>query len=367
LPLELGDGVADTYFSLSPSDQSDALAFAADSSGRPAELLEKDIWVVWVLDALFNASFGGHLSFKGGTSLSKAYRVIRRFSEDVDITYDIRALLPAATKDRFDALPATRSQQNKWSNVVRTRLPSWIADSVLPVLESQLATTGAQAEILAEGESVQVRYSAVTVARVEYVKPLVLLEFGARSTGEPFGVIPVDCEAAAHVEQVIFPTAKPRVLKAERTFWEKATCAHAYCLDGTLRGERYARHWYDLVRLDETGYAALALADLDLALSVARHKSIFFSAKDVDGNIIDYVQAVSGGLRLVPEGQRLRSLTDDYASMVEAGLLEDDAPSFEQIMEHCQFLQDRSNTSNAALSAGSGAGPGDAPINSPVA
>jgi hypothetical protein len=82
------------FFSLSPEDRGDALAVAASHSGRPAYLLKKDAWVVWTLGALFASPFAKDLIFKGGTSLSKAYHVIERFSEDIDVTYDIRAIAP---------------------------------------------------------------------------------------------------------------------------------------------------------------------------------------------------------------------------------------------------------------------------------
>ena len=81
-----------SFHDLSDEDRREGLQVAAGQSGRPAYLLEKDVWVVWTLRALAAASFGHTLTFKGGTSLSKAYGAIRRFSEDLDITYDIRAI-----------------------------------------------------------------------------------------------------------------------------------------------------------------------------------------------------------------------------------------------------------------------------------
>lgn len=86
------------FFALSREDQREALLVAAERSGRPLHLLEKDIWVVWALNHLFSGPHAQHLVFKGGTSLSKAYGVIRRFSEDVDLTYDIRAIAPDLTE-----------------------------------------------------------------------------------------------------------------------------------------------------------------------------------------------------------------------------------------------------------------------------
>jgi len=84
----------ESYLDLSVKDKREALEVAASKSGRPAPLLEKDIWVVLALNALFSSEYGTHLVFKGGTALSKVHKVIHRFSEDLDLTYDIRELIP---------------------------------------------------------------------------------------------------------------------------------------------------------------------------------------------------------------------------------------------------------------------------------
>ena len=141
------------------------------------------------------------------------------------------------------------------------------------------------------------------------------LEFGGRATGEPSAVMPVRCEpsAADHVQGVEFPTATPRVLQAERTFWEKATAAHVFCAQRRVRGEGFARHWHDLARLDDAGIAARALADRGIAEGVAAHKAAFFREKDASGDWVDYQAAVAGGLRLVPTGDTHLALAEDYA------------------------------------------------------
>ena len=100
--------MADYYLALETDIRREALEFAASESGRPAYLLEKDIWIVWALRTLFAAPVGASLVFKGGTSLSKAYGVIRRFSEDVDLTYDIRDIAPDLIGDSVDPLCAGR-------------------------------------------------------------------------------------------------------------------------------------------------------------------------------------------------------------------------------------------------------------------
>ena len=128
--------VAKTLFqSLSPDDRRDALEVAERSGSLEAHLLEKDVWVVATLGILFDAPFSKHLTFKGGTSLSKVWRTIRRFSEDVDITYDIRAFAPDLVAGTGEAaIPPTRSQEKRWTRAIRARLAEWVRDEARPVV-----------------------------------------------------------------------------------------------------------------------------------------------------------------------------------------------------------------------------------------
>ncbi len=105
------------------------------------------------------------------------------------------------------------------------------------------------------------------------------------------------CDIAPEIEGITFPVAQPLVMAAERTFWEKATAAHVYCLQGRLRGERYSRHWYDLAAIAKTPHLAAACADHALAQAVAKHKSVFFIEKDATGNKIDYFAAIHPVIR----------------------------------------------------------------------
>ncbi|NKF32608.1 nucleotidyl transferase AbiEii/AbiGii toxin family protein, partial [Pseudomonas sp. BGM005] len=82
--------------------------------------------------------------------------------------------------------------------------------------------------------------------------------------------VSVDCDASGQVDGVEFPKASPRVMHAERTLWEKATAIHVFCLQERLRGDRFARHWHDVVRLDDAGFADKASADRQLANAVAK-------------------------------------------------------------------------------------------------
>ena len=125
----------ESFLEMSVADRREALNIAASQTGRPANLLEKDVWVVQALDVLFSSAFGTHLVFKGGTAPSKVHRVIDRFSEDVDLTYDIRELAPDETAQfmkELDVIPESRSQQSKLTDLIRQqRLPSWIAAQVV--------------------------------------------------------------------------------------------------------------------------------------------------------------------------------------------------------------------------------------------
>ena len=336
--------MAERYFDLNKEDQNEVLEQARARTGRPAHLLEKDLWVVWTLGVLFESPFAADLTFKGGTSLSKAYKIIERYSEDIDLTYDIRKLIPDLTGDGY-FLPASRSQASKWSKAVRDRLPDWIGSTVQPHLQAALERErlGATLEIAgAEHDTLLLHYPAIKQG-TGYVSPVITLEFGGRATGEPHGVLPVTCDMAGHVDGVSFPQALPQVMGVARTFWEKATATHVYCAQGRIRGERYARHWHDLAAIMRSEHFDAVIADRAVAREVAEHKSWFFSEKAADNKTINYTFAVLGALRIVPEGAARDALAADYAKMLEDEVMVGDALPFDQLMQACAQIQARAN------------------------
>lgn len=332
------------FFELSAGERLEALVQAANASGRPPHLLEKDIWVVWSLQHLFSAPYAPHLVFKGGTSLSKAYGIIQRFSEDVDLTYDIRTIAADLIGDADTPLPASRSQEKKWSKEIRSRLVEWIGTEVSPRLQNDLERHGLPTQVRTEGDRVLIDYTPLT-SGTGYVPSVVMLEFGARSTGEPWELRSVHCDATPHLSGVEFPEASAQVMRAERTFWEKATAIHVFCVQGAFRGgNRFARHWHDITRLDDAGFTDAAMADKTLAKAVANHKSIFFAEKHPNGEPIDYHAAVSGNLRLVPSNNALAKLAADYQHMVDDGLFLDEVESFDTLLRQCQTIQEKANS-----------------------
>jgi hypothetical protein len=275
--------------------------------------------------------------------LSKAYRVIRRFSEDVDLTYDIRAIARDLVGDADPPLPSSRSQEKRWSKEIRARLAAWVDAQIVPRLARDLEKQGLPATVRSEGEKVFIDYRPLTTG-TGYVAPAVMLEFGARSTGEPSEPHTIRCDAAEHLQGVEFPVATPQVMRPERTFWEKATAIHVFCAQGEFRGgDRFARHWHDLTRLDASGFADAAIADRALAREVAEHKSVFFAEKNTHGEVIDYHAAVAGGLLLVPDASALAKLAADYQQMVDDRLFLDDAEPFEALLERCRAVQEKAN------------------------
>ncbi|THF67288.1 nucleotidyl transferase AbiEii/AbiGii toxin family protein [Pseudothauera nasutitermitis] len=332
------------FFDLSKEDQREALEYGRAETGRPAHLLEKDVWVVWALRALFESPLSADLTFKGGTSLSKVYQVIDRFSEDIDLTYDIRRLIPDLIGESGE-LPASRSQAGKWTQAVRHRLPDWITRNVQPVIEVALAHEHLAARLELggpENDKLFLHYPALTQG-TGYVASVVTLEFGARATGEPHQVFQVACDIAAHFSDVSFPIASPQVMSLARTFWEKATAAHVFCAQGRIRSERYARHWHDLAAIARSPHFAAVITDRTVAMAVARHKSCFFIEKDASGQVIDYAAATAGHLKIVPEGEAKTALSKDYAAMLADEVMVGNALSFGELLEACADLEAKVN------------------------
>ncbi|MYA49861.1 MAG: nucleotidyl transferase AbiEii/AbiGii toxin family protein [Chloroflexi bacterium] len=333
--------MADTsFFELTEADRRDALEVAASQTGRPAYLLEKDVWVVLTLQALLNSSLGEHLTFKGGTSLSKGYQAIQRFSEDLDITHDIRVLAPDLAGE--DLPNASRNRRDNVRKEIARRLNDWVQNDALPIIEDGLGEAGGSARVRLVGEKIYVVYQPL-FDDYRVVRPEVMVEFGGLDTGEPHERRIIECDAAWFIPDVAFPSASPFVMRPERTFWEKATLIHVFCERQKGRGERHSRHWHDLVRLDDTGYAETALVDRALAQTVAQYKESFFREKRSDGEWIDYEAAVSGHLRLTPSGEAYDALADDYEGMVHSGMLHGDSESFQELMARCTHIQARAN------------------------
>ena len=333
--------MAEPFLSLVARERADILRTAAARSRRSAVILEKDVWVCWVLDALFSMPDPHPMAFKGGTSLSKVYGVIDRFSEDVDVTLDYRAF-----DDGFDpfAEGASRTATRRFSERLRDRVASHVRDAVAPALDDairRLAPDGRYDILVGEdGETVRFAYPSAVDAPDSYVASEVLLEFGGRNVIDPNERHAIVPDIAALTDGLDYPAATVTVLSPARTFWEKATLIHVACHRRQLanKPDRLSRHWFDLACLAAHPVGRAALADRALLVDVVRLKKVFFHA----GNA-NYDRCLDGQLRLVPDDDQLPALQSDYDAMRSARIVGDGAPEFEALIERIRLLEARAN------------------------
>ncbi|MFA6132857.1 MAG: nucleotidyl transferase AbiEii/AbiGii toxin family protein [Phycisphaerae bacterium] len=331
----------DEFAQRSAGDRADLFRAVATQRGLNADIVEKDFWVCWTLKRLFSldASPAG-LIFKGGTCLSKVFKVIERFSEDIDLSFNRADLGFRGASDPAAAISGKKRQKGLDSLTETCR--EAIHDVLLPRLKAAfgaaLAKAGGQAWTLEiadddpDQQTLVFRYptgiAPASAAVPAYIRPMVRMELGARSDHWPAVEGTVTPYAAEDFPRVFSaPACSVHVLAAERTFWEKATILHAWHhapADKVLR-DRQSRHYYDLVRMYEHGIGREAMKNTDLLLKVAEHKSIFFASAAAK-----YAEARPGTLRLVPPDSRLGELRRDYQSMQE--MIFGQAPTFEHLM-----------------------------------
>ena len=333
--------MAEAFLSLDAGERADILRTVAARSGRAAIILEKDIWVCWVLQALFSMADPHPMAFKGGTSLSKVYRVIDRFSEDVDVTLDYRAF-----DDGFDPFAdgASRNQIRLFNERLKGRVADYIRDVVAPALGAaadRLAAEGRHdIRIGNEGETIRFAYPSAVEDPHGYVRSEVLLEFGGRNVIDPNEQHTIRPDMAALTRDLDYPAATVTVLAPVRTFWEKATLIHVECHRRRLADhpDRLSRHWFDLTRLAAHAIGRAALADRVLLEDVVRHKKVFFHTGSAN-----YDRCLDGRLRLVPDDDQLPGLQADYDAMRAAAIVADDAPGFDALVEEIRILEATAN------------------------
>jgi predicted nucleotidyltransferase component of viral defense system len=289
--------------------------------GLQALSVEKDFWVCWTLRELFALpDLGSHLTFKGGTSLSKAWKLIERFSEDIDLIVD-KDVLGFGGEDAPDKAPSNKQRKARLEGLMDA-CRTWVQGSLQPAfaarLGSVLGASGWKLEVdpdMADGQCLLFHYPSVFAPGVAgYVRPVVKIELGARSDDWP------------HEEKLIqpyvlerfpaFDPARPfpvRVLAVERTFWEKACLLHeeTFRPADKPRKLRMARHYYDLWCLLRAGVGQRALAQPALFQRVAEHRELFFRY-----SWVDYSSHKPGTFRLAPPAAHVANWRADYQEML---------------------------------------------------
>lgn len=318
----------------------DAFVIAAERRGLLPLVIEKDFWVCWTLGQLFALpDFGEHLLFKGGTSLSKVYGVIQRFSEDIDLSLSRASLGGLADPE----LAASNTQRKLRTEALVAAFQETVTDRLLPALRAGIAEQLGQgvwtlAQDGADPGTIHFAYPRAVEGELAYVRPEVRIELGGRNDDWPAEDRTVTAYVAEELPQVSPGRVSVRALAARRTFWEKATLLHAeyHRPPDKAPGERLSRHYSDLAQMAGTDVEAQALADLPLLARVRAHKAAFYTAPWAS-----YGTALPGTLRLVPRPDRLAGLRSDYQGM--GPMFFGPALAFDAMMERIATLEERIN------------------------
>jgi hypothetical protein len=318
---------------LTLAERSDYIVAAATELGLSELVIEKDFWVVWLLQHLFALSPTlGPFTFKGGTSLSKGFNAIQRFSEDIDVSIS-RARLGFSNEAYFYEAPSAKETKRRVDQI-REKVRVYVIEAVLPALRAKIdGNLRGEWELLAgEPGSLQFRYPTAQRGSLGYIRSDVLLEFGHADSwpARDISISPYVASALAAVTGFV----NVHVLDPARTFWEKATILHEIAnRDESLPfPDRYSRHYYDVVRLANSPTGEAAINNIDLLHAVARFKSVFFAS-----NRARYDLAKPGTLRLRPPAFRHNAVAADYEQMLP--MLFGDVPSFDDLMRQVDSLE----------------------------
>lgn len=307
-------------------------------------IVEKDFWVCWILKHLFLVpEFDGWLTFKGGTSLSKCFNLIQRFSEDVDLAVSFHQLGFTGRKDpRRDDLSYTKRQSLLDEMLEACRV--YIAGPFMMALKAHITNVlGNKGWSLGvssyDANTVEFKYPAALGIELNYIRPRVVLELGTHAEPIPYDEFVVRPFVADQFPDLFSePEGKITAVLARRTFWEKATILHSEYhrpLDKPLL-PRYSRHYADIATMAQTPVKNEALADMDLLRSVCRHKDYFYHC-----GWARYKEARPGSFHLVPKQERYGTLRKDYQDMKVMFFTE--PPSFKDIIEELSVLEESIN------------------------
>ncbi len=335
-----------SVISASDAERRDLFLATAARLGTAVQNVEKDFWVCWVLDALFNGfpADGPRLLFKGGTSLSKAFGLVSRFSEDIDITVfrgDIGH--PVGTAE-LDALSGKKRRARL--DAIRDACQTYIAGPLREQLGQLAASAIPDQQFRLEfdtddqdGQTLLLWYPNVTArSGDDYVRAAVKIEAGAKSALDPHVAATVTPYVANELPNMPMAVHGVTTVKPERTFWDKVLILHGlrqwHERRGELRhgGQRVSRHYYDVHRLMQADAATSWQADRALALDCARHARLFFGSADLG---LD--SAEPGAFTLLPGAAMRDALARDYAAM--AGMVFGVVPSLGDVLASVQHLE----------------------------
>jgi hypothetical protein len=343
-----------TVLAASANDRRDLFIGAGNRLGTVQQNIEKDFWVCWTLDALFNGLQAGdpRLLFKGGTSLSKGYGLIARFSEDIDITVFREDIGQAATVEELEALSGKKRVARL--DAIREACQNYVNGPLLEQLTALLRGLLETAKVAPElgrieadpsdpdRQSLLLWYPTVTADGATYVRRAVKIEAGAKSALDPHSTRTVTPYVAADLVDTALAVPNITTVDPGRTFWDKVVILHGlrrwWDRRGEVRGEgqRVSRHYYDVHRLLASDAGEGFVKNGGLAADSVQHARMFFNRPD-----FDLAAAAPGSYALVPHDEMLTNLAQDYNAMSE--MIFGDVPAFEAIIESVVNLEKRLN------------------------
>lgn len=327
------------FLQLTDSQQKSVYESIAHKVGLPAQVIEKDFWVTAILQTVFALPIANHLVFKGGTSLSKGWKLIERFSEDIDIAVS-PVLLGVQEGD------LTKKQIKK----LRKASSLFVLEGLMPMICEELKQKGlnlfvtVDAQPNGEGDNtypeprqIYLHYKSIFDKTLTYLRPDVVLEVSARSLLEP--TKPIQIKSILRQNLPVTPLSDSTIYTAipAKTFLEKVFLLHELfsVLGHGMKAERKSRHLYDLYVMMNKDFAKNAVADDILWESIRHHREIFTSVRDVD-----YAPDVRKRLQLIPREDILDIWRADYTAMRES-MIYGKKPSFEELLEGMSELQKR--------------------------
>jgi predicted nucleotidyltransferase component of viral defense system len=321
---------------LTPAERQTYLQETSAKTGIQPSIIEKDYWVVWTLWLLFNQDdLKPSLTFKGGTSLSKAFSVIQRFSEDIDLSIE-KSFFGMTDDQSPENAPSIkkRSQALKdLSAACKEYVQMKLARSLSEQISSHLGKNSDWDLKIDpddnDGQTLLFTYPTSSTRAASYISSVVKIEMGARSEHWPVSQRVISSYLKdTYKDKIDEPEVEVKVLNVERTFWEKATILHQYfhIPESKAIPLRLSRHYYDFYKLLNSSVKAQALESAELLDRVAKHKDVYFHS-----SWANYVAAKKGSLKLMPSDRILSELQKDYKLMRD--MFFEEPPEWEAVIE----------------------------------
>lgn len=325
------------------SDRKDAIEFVSARTGLLSNVVEKDWWVTSALRALFSLPYASHISFKGGTNLSKCWNLIHRMSEDVDIAVSREYLGFSGELSKTQISDKLRRASCSFvRNIMRKDVESALLEyGISPdmfqvrVVESKVTTV--------DPETIFISYRSLYEVESEYIRPMVKIEVSGRSMSEPIEKVDINSLIAKNLPHILIdePSVNVNAVIPQRTFIEKLFLLHEEFSKPScdIRVERMSRHLYDVFQILKTNIAEEALKDDGLYQSVMEHRRKFIGLRG-----FNYDTLKKKTLNIVPQGDIRSRWEEDYKNMM-LNMIMDEAPSFDEIISSIEILNDRINNS----------------------